>query len=92
MKKGEAPPSEYPVLAMEPGKDKGAVSAKRFYLIPIFNYDEQLENTLLLDVASINPGSPDQVVNQPPPKNWKKGKKRDFSGKKERLAYVYIQL
>jgi serine/threonine-protein kinase PpkA len=52
----EAPPGDFPVVAMEPGDDEGAVPYDRFYLIPIFNYQEPFEGVKFLEVGSIDPG------------------------------------
>ncbi|MDR1035632.1 MAG: VWA domain-containing protein [Deltaproteobacteria bacterium] len=66
----EPPPPGFPVLAMEPTDEQGAVPKDQFYIMPIFGYDDQLEGVKLLDVASINPGdnSPDEVVSELPDK------------------------
>jgi serine/threonine-protein kinase PpkA len=56
------PPSDFPVIAMEPRKE--AISGKRFYLMPIFQAAEVFEGVKFLKVASIDPGSgelPDDV-------------------------------
>ncbi|MDR1040461.1 MAG: VWA domain-containing protein [Deltaproteobacteria bacterium] len=52
----EAPPMSYPVVAMEPSDEEGAVPNDNFYIMPIFNHDD-LEGVKLLDVGSINPGN-----------------------------------
>ncbi|MDR2350731.1 MAG: VWA domain-containing protein [Deltaproteobacteria bacterium] len=62
----QSPPIDFPVVAMEPENDQGAIPSDRFYLMPIFNYDEELEETMLLDVATIDPGNPDRVVRNLP--------------------------
>jgi len=54
--KGQVLPTDFPVIAAEP--DNGAVARKNFYLMPILRRDEQIrDKTLLLEVASINPGT-----------------------------------
>lgn len=61
---GEVPPSDYPILAMEPTDAEGAVPKDRFYIMPIFEIDEGngLEDTVkFLRVGSIDPGVEDQV-------------------------------
>jgi serine/threonine-protein kinase PpkA len=63
----QVPPADYPVAAMEPTDEEGAVPREQFYIMPIFNFDDQLEAVKLLDVASINPGNvSDEVVSQLP--------------------------
>jgi serine/threonine-protein kinase PpkA len=56
-KKGQASGQDLPVIAAEPLDEEGAVSNKRFYLMPVFNIDTQFQGTQLLEVASIDPGS-----------------------------------
>ena len=46
-----------PVIAMEPSDREGAVSRKRFYLMPVLNMDSQFDVTKLVEVASIDPGA-----------------------------------
>lgn len=48
---------DLPVIAAEPPDSEGAVSRKRFYLMPIKNMTEPFEGTKFLKVASIDPGS-----------------------------------
>ena len=56
--KGQPATEELPVLAAEPSDEEGAVSHKRFYLMPVLNIDNQFQNmTKLIEVASIDPGS-----------------------------------
>lgn len=52
---GGVPPSDFPVMAMEPPGE--AVSRDRFYLMPIFNTVELYEGVQFLEVASIDPGA-----------------------------------
>ena len=60
LKQGATPPADLPVIAAEPGDEKGAVSRERFYLLPVLGVDERFgEQTKLLQVASIDPGSTD---------------------------------
>ncbi|MEG2004460.1 MAG: vWA domain-containing protein [Bilophila sp.] len=55
---GHPAQADLPVLAAEPDDDKGAVSRKRFYLMPVLAVDDQFgEQTKLLQVASIDPGT-----------------------------------
>jgi serine/threonine-protein kinase PpkA len=56
-KKGQPLAENFPVLAAEPSDEEGAVSRKRFYLMPVLNIDNQFQGTQLLEVASIDPGS-----------------------------------
>jgi serine/threonine-protein kinase PpkA len=63
---GAIPPTDYPVVGMEPENDEGAIPSDKFYLMPIFNYDEQFSDFKVLEVASINPGNPDLVVSSLP--------------------------
>ncbi|MDR0549756.1 MAG: VWA domain-containing protein [Deltaproteobacteria bacterium] len=51
----QVPPDNFPVVAMEPDDEEGAVPYDRFYLLPIFNYDERFELAKLLEVGSIDP-------------------------------------
>ena len=55
-KSKEAAP-DLPVFAAEPPDSEGAVSRKRFYLMPIKSMTEPFEGTKFLKVASIDPGS-----------------------------------
>jgi serine/threonine-protein kinase PpkA len=48
--------TDLPVLATEPFDDEGAVSRKRFYLMPIKSMSEPFEGAKFLKVASIDPG------------------------------------
>lgn len=51
-------PAELPVIAAEPEDAQGAVSRKRFYLMPVLAVDDQFgDQTRLLQVASIDPGN-----------------------------------
>ena len=56
-RQGKAAPADMPVLAAEPADSEGAVSRKRFYLMPIKSMSEPFEGTKFLKVASIDPGS-----------------------------------
>jgi serine/threonine-protein kinase PpkA len=51
---GGSPPSNFPILAMEPPEE--AVSRKHFYLMPIFQTVELFEGVKFLELASIDPG------------------------------------
>jgi len=53
------PPDDLPVMAMEPPDEAGAVPYDHFYLMPIFSYQEPFEGVKLLEVGSIDPGSPE---------------------------------
>ncbi len=55
--KNAAPAPQLPVLAMEPPDRQGAVSAKRFYLMPILGMADPFEGVKFLKVASIDPGT-----------------------------------
>ena len=48
--------ASFPVLASEP-LDEGAVSEKRFYLMPILDMKDPFEGVKFLQVASIDPGT-----------------------------------
>ncbi|MDR1947450.1 MAG: VWA domain-containing protein [Desulfovibrio sp.] len=50
-------PEDMPLLASEPSDVEGAVSASRFYLMPIKRMSAPFEGTKFLEVASIDPGS-----------------------------------
>jgi serine/threonine-protein kinase PpkA len=54
---GRETPADTPLLASEPPDVEGAVSASRFYLMPIRNMSAPFEGTKFLEVASIDPGS-----------------------------------
>ncbi len=56
-RQGKPAPADMPVLAAEPADSEGAVSRKRFYLMPIKSMSEPFEGTKFLKVASIDPGS-----------------------------------
>ena len=56
-RKGKEAVPDLPVLAAEPSDDEGAVSRKRFYLMPIKAMTDPFEGTKFLKVASIDPGS-----------------------------------
>jgi len=56
------PPADFPVVAMEPGDDQGAVPYNRFYLMPIFAYQEPFEGVKFLEVGSIDPGEAGEEV------------------------------
>ena len=55
--KNAATAPQLPVLAMEPPDRQGAVSAKRFYLMPILGMADPFEGVKFLKVASIDPGT-----------------------------------
>lgn len=54
---GTAVDPQFPVLAMEPADNEGAVARSRFYLMPVLNMDGQFQATKLIEVASIDPGT-----------------------------------
>ena len=54
--KGGQKPAEFPVVAMEPPDEQGAVARSRFYIMPIFDWSDPFEGLKLLQVASIDPG------------------------------------
>ena len=54
--KGGQKPANFPVLAMEPPDEQGAVARSRFYIMPIFDWSDPFEGLKLLQVASIDPG------------------------------------
>ena len=54
--KGEKP-ADFPVVAMEPDGDAGAVARSRFYIMPIFDWADPFEGVKFLQVASIDPGA-----------------------------------
>lgn len=49
-------PQDLPILASEPMDEQGAVSEKRFYLMPILGMNDPFEGVKFLQVASIDPG------------------------------------
>ncbi|MDR2124706.1 MAG: VWA domain-containing protein [Desulfovibrio sp.] len=54
---GQEMPADTPLLASEPPDVEGAVSASRFYLMPIRSMSAPFEGTKFLEVTSIDPGS-----------------------------------
>jgi serine/threonine-protein kinase PpkA len=54
-------------LRMEPDHSQGAISSDKFYLMPIINFDNSLQDLLLLDVATIDAGKPDHTTSTPNP-------------------------
>lgn len=60
IKTGAPPPADMPVKAMEPSDEEGAVPYNHFYLMPIFSYEEPFEGVKLLEVGSIDPGTPEE--------------------------------
>ena len=59
-KKNEAP-ADFPLIGMEPTDEQGAVANKRFYIMPIFDWQDPYEGVKLLQVASIDPGNFEQT-------------------------------
>lgn len=65
------PPAGFPVLAMEPPDEAGAVPYDRFYLMPIFSWQEPFQDVKFLEVGSIDPGGikkggqPDEKAKKP---------------------------
>ncbi len=55
-RKGEKP-ANFPILAMEPTDEQGAVARSRFYIMPIFDWADPFEGVKFLQVASIDPGA-----------------------------------
>lgn len=49
-------PAHWPILASEPSGAQGAVSERRFYLMPILDMKDPFEGVKFLRVASIDPG------------------------------------
>jgi serine/threonine-protein kinase PpkA len=58
---GGAPPDDFPLVAKEPGDEEGAIPNSNFYLMPILSFDDTVPRVKLLEVAAINPGTPDVV-------------------------------
>lgn len=56
-KKNTEVPASFPVQAMEPTDEDGAVSRQRFYIMPIFDWQDPFQGVKFLKVASIDPGS-----------------------------------
>ena len=50
-------PETMPILASEPADAQGAVSEKRFYLMPILDMKDPFDGVKFLRVASIDPGN-----------------------------------
>ena len=53
----QAAPESMPILASEPADAQGAVSEKRFYLMPILDMKDPFDGVKFLRVASIDPGN-----------------------------------
>jgi hypothetical protein len=54
---GRKPPDSFPVVSVEPGDIDGAIPEDRFYLMPIFQYDDEYyQETMLLEVGSVDSG------------------------------------
>ncbi|MDR1167122.1 MAG: VWA domain-containing protein [Deltaproteobacteria bacterium] len=66
-KNNETPLSDFPVVAMEPTDEQGAVPSDKFYILPVFEYQEDpnFEGVKFLNVGSIDPGISDQVGSEP---------------------------
>ncbi|MDR1658233.1 MAG: VWA domain-containing protein [Deltaproteobacteria bacterium] len=57
-KNGQLPPDDFPVVSVEPDNAEGAISDERFYLMPIFRFDDTtFLGVKVLEVGSIDPGS-----------------------------------
>ena len=54
--KGGTVPADLPIVASEPEGSQGAVSEKRFYLMPILAMQDPFDGVKFLRVASIDPG------------------------------------
>ncbi|MDR0828132.1 MAG: VWA domain-containing protein [Desulfovibrio sp.] len=52
---GKPAPADFPIIAAEPADAEGAVSADRFYLMPVKNMVDPFVGTKFLEVASIDP-------------------------------------
>jgi len=58
LRQGSQPvPESLPILASEPADAQGAVSEKRFYLMPILDMKDPFDGVKFLRVASIDPGN-----------------------------------
>lgn len=58
LRQGNQPaPETLPILASEPADAQGAVSEKRFYLMPILDMKDPFDGVKFLRVASIDPGT-----------------------------------
>ncbi|MDR2366988.1 MAG: hypothetical protein LBF58_02585 [Deltaproteobacteria bacterium] len=67
LRTGTVPPPDFPVVALEPDFRDGMVPYNRFYLMPIFSYDDTIfDEVMLLEVASIDPGSDAEVATLDP--------------------------
>jgi len=56
-KGGQPAPQTLPIVASEPAEAQGAVSEKRFYLMPILDMKDPFDGVKFLRVASIDPGT-----------------------------------
>ncbi len=58
LRQGNQPaPETLPIIASEPADAQGAVSEKRFYLMPILDMKDPFDGVKFLRVASIDPGN-----------------------------------
>ena len=57
--KSGQPSADFPIQAMEPTDEEGAISSKRFYIMPIFDWQDPFQGVKFLKVASIDPGNKD---------------------------------
>jgi hypothetical protein len=65
-KTGSAAPTDFPLVGIESTDAQGAVDSQKFYLVPIFTYDDAtFESVKLLEVASIIPGAGPQTAMGP---------------------------
>lgn len=60
------PVATLPIVAGEPSEAEGAVSTKRFYLMPILDMKDPYDGVKFLKVASIDPGTNAAKTNGPP--------------------------
>jgi serine/threonine-protein kinase PpkA len=88
-------PENFPVIAMEPDNEEGAVPYDRFYLMPILSFDDgnNFESVKLLEVASIDTGNV-RYPNLGEPKNkvlLKKNQSNNLSNKESsKLAICFV--
>ncbi|MDR2456932.1 MAG: VWA domain-containing protein [Clostridiales Family XIII bacterium] len=58
-------PDELQNFRMEPDHRDGSISPQNFYIMPIINYYNSLDDVILLEVATIDADLPDHVISEP---------------------------
>jgi len=88
LQKSQDPPNDFPVTAMEPADEEGAVPYNHFYLMPIFSYQEPFEGVKFLEVGSIDPGGEEEPEADKKPEKKAPPKKTGSGELKNAIALV----